>query len=143
METIKTSKTRLLILIFCLGLLDPALGQAVTDVEKQSAQELYDFHISRKKENNTAGWITLGGGIAMIVGGMAFNLSGGIMDNDTTNNNDGLWLSYLGGATTLVSIPLFIAAGSHKRKAQIQVKNGAVGYDTRHNYSGVAMVLSF
>ena len=136
-------KTRLIILIFCLGFFNNALGQVLTEELNQTPQELYDFHISKKKANNTAAWITLGGGIAMIVGGMGINLSGGILDVDTTNNSKGLWLSYLGGATTLGSIPLFIAGGKHKKKAKFQLQNGAVGFDNKFNYSGISVVFSF
>ncbi|MEP3836478.1 MAG: hypothetical protein ABJM36_02470, partial [Algibacter sp.] len=109
----------------------------------QSPQERYDFHISKKKVNNRAAWITLSGGIAMIVGGLGINMSGGILDGDSTNNNKGLWLSYLGGATTLSSIPLFIAKGKHKEKAKIQLENRTVGFDNKLNYTGVSIVFSF
>ncbi|WP_320814145.1 hypothetical protein [Flavobacterium sp.] len=138
----KTAK-KLLILIFYLGFVNSTLGQVLVDEKNQTPQELYDFHISKKKSNNTSAWITLGGGVAMIIGGIGINLSGGIIDNDTTNNNKGLWLSYLGGATTLVSIPLFVSAGKHKKKAKIQLKNGAVGFENEINYLGVAIAFSF
>jgi hypothetical protein len=139
----KTTKTILIILMFNLGVVSNTLGQVLTEEENQSPQELYKFHISKKKANNAAAWITLGGGVAMIIGGIGINVSGGIIDNDTTNNNKGLWLSYLGGATTLVSIPLFISAGKHKKKAKIQLKNGAVGFENEINYSGIAIAFSF
>jgi hypothetical protein len=138
----KTAST-LLILIFYLGFVNSTLGQVLVDEKNQTPQELYDFHISKKKVNKTAAWITLGGGVAMIIGGIGINLSGGIIDNDTTNNNKGLWLSYLGGATTLVSIPLFISGGKHKKNAKIQLKNGAVGFENEINYSGIAIAFSF
>ena len=107
-----------------------AFGQVLTEEKNQSAQELYDFHISKKKANKTVAWITLGGGVAMIVGGIGING----FDGDTTNNSKGLWLSYLGAATTLVSIPLFIASGKHNKKAKIQLQNGAVGFENKINY---------
>ena len=110
-------KTRLIILIFCLGFFNNSLGQVLTEEKDQSPQELYDFHISKKKANNTAAWITLSGGVAMIVGGIGINVAedlDNIFSDDNTNNNKGLWLSYLGGATTLSSIPLFIAKSKHK-----------------------------
>ncbi len=44
---------------------------------------------------------------------LAINMNNGIEDSDETSK--GLWLSYLGGAVTLVSIPLFISAGKHKK----------------------------
>lgn len=139
----KTTKTILIILIFNLGFSKNALGQVLTEGENQSPQELYDFHISKKKANKTAAWITLGGGVAMIVGGLGINMSGGIVDNDSTNNNKGLWLSYLGGAATLVSIPLFISAGKYNKKAKIQLQNGAIGFNKKINYSAVSLTFSF
>jgi len=139
----KITKTILIILIFYLGFSNNALGQVLTEEKNQSTQELYDFHISKKKANNTAAWIALGGGVAMIVGGLGINMSGGIVDNDSTNNNKGLWLSYLGGAVTVVSIPLFISAGKHKRKAKIQLQNGAIGGNQKINYSAVSLTFSF
>lgn len=135
-------KTIIIVLICCLGFLNNALAQAVTQEKNQSPQELYDFHISKKKANNLAAWITFGGGVAMIVGGFGINLSGGIIDNDSTNNDKGLWLSYLGGATTLASIPLFISAGKHKKKAKFQLQNGAVGFNNT-NYTGISIAFSF
>lgn len=133
-------KTKIIALIFCLGFLNNVLGQVITQDENQSPQELYDFHMSKKKANNTAAWITFGSGVAMIVGGLGINMSGGIVDNDATNNNKGLWLSYLGGATTLVSIPLFISAGKHKKKAKFQLQNGAVGINNV-KYTGISVVI--
>jgi hypothetical protein len=139
----KTTKTILIILILYLGFMNNALAQVLTDENNQSSQELYDFHISKKKANKTAAWITLGGGVAMIVGGLGINTSGGIVDNDSTNNNKGLWLSYLGGAVTVVSIPLFISAGKHNRKAKIQLQNGAIGFNQKIKYSAVSLTFSF
>jgi len=136
----KTTKTILIILIFYLGFLNNALGQVLTEEKNKSPQELYDFHISKKKANKTAAWITLGGGVAMIVGGLAINLSG---DWTADTTNEGLWLSYLGGATTLVSIPLFISGGKHKKRAKIQLQNGAVGFDNKINYSGISIAFLF
>ncbi|GAA4898183.1 hypothetical protein GCM10023311_23770 [Flaviramulus aquimarinus] len=139
-------KTRLIILIFCLWFFNISLGQVLTEEKDQSPQEIYDFHISKKKANNTAAWITLSGGIAMIVAGIGINVSedlNNIFSDDNTNNNKGLWLSYLGAATTLSSIPLFIAKGKHKEKAKIQLQNGAVGFDNKVNYTGFSIVFSF
>ncbi|WP_067147688.1 hypothetical protein [Pseudotamlana agarivorans] len=139
----KTVKPILILLILYLSFSNHALGQALTEAQNQSAQELYDFHIKKKKTNNTVAWIVLGSGVAMIVGGYGINMSGGIIDNDSTNNNKGLWLSYLGGAVTVASIPLFISAGKHKRKAKIQLQNGAIGFDHNINYSAVSLTYSF
>lgn len=139
----RTTKTILIILLFSISFSNNALGQVLTEEQNQSTQELYYFHISKKKANNTAAWIVLGGGIGMIAGGLGINMSGGIVDNDSTNNNKGLWLSYLGGAVTVASIPLFISAGKHNIKAKIQLQNGAIGFNQKINYSAVTLTFSF
>jgi hypothetical protein len=139
-------KTRLIILIFCLGFFNNSLGQVLIEEKDQSPQEIYDFHIRKKKANNTAAWITLSGGIVMIVGGIGINMAedlDNIFSDDNTNNNKGLWLSYLGGATALSSIPLFVAKGKHKEKAKIQLEKGVVGFDNKVNYTGISIVFSF
>jgi len=47
------------------------------------------------------------------------------------------------GAVTLVSIPLFISAGKHKKKAKIQLQNGAVVFNNEFKYSGVSFTFAF
>ena len=71
-------------------------------------------YLLKSKNQNTAAWILLGSGLAMVGGGLAINLSGGILNG---NGSKGLWLSYLGGAVTITSIPFFIAASKNKKKA--------------------------
>lgn len=136
-------KNKLLLLMFCFGFMNLALGQQIPSNSNQTPQELYDFHISKKKANNLSGWLALGSGTAMIIGGLGWNLSGGLVDGDSTNNSKGLWLSYLGGATTLASIPLFISAGKHKKKAKIQLQQDAIGLNNNINYSGLSVSFSF
>jgi len=120
-----------------------AQSQVLENNTNQSPQEMYDFHISKMRANKTAAWITLGGGIAMVVGGIVWNSSTFTIGPNSEDVTDGLWLSYLGGATTLVSIPLFIAAGKHKKKANIQLKNGAIGINKKIKYSGISVSFSF
>jgi hypothetical protein len=79
--------------------------------------------LQKSKHQKTAAWIMLGSGICMVGGGLAINLSGGLLNG---NGSKGLWLSYLGGATTIASIPLFIAASKNKNKAtSLSFKNEA------------------
>lgn len=133
---------KLFILFISLVFLNNVKGQELHTQINQTPQEIYDFHIQKRKNNKTAGWITLGSGVAMIIGGVAINISGGVL-GDSDETSKGLWLSYLGGAVTLVSIPLFISAGKHKRKAKIQLQNGAVGFNNEFKYSGVSFTFSF
>lgn|GEM_PF-4412722 len=50
----------------------------------------------------------------MIISGITINFSEGWGEG---NQNKGLWLSYVGGLATLVSIPLFISAHKNKKRA--------------------------
>ena len=109
----------------------------ITQVSLANEQQ-YNFHIEKKKSNNLAGWIVLGSGVAMVFAGLGINMKDGIVDGDSTNNNQGLWLSYLGGATTLVSIPLFLAGGKHKRKANLIINNNKLSF-TGLNYTSMSL----
>lgn len=138
--------TMLLILMFYLGFSNNALGQVLTEEENQSPQELYDFHLKKKRANNLAGWLALGGGVVTVVTGFIVSTDELIdsidLNSDTNSKNNGEWLVVAGGVMTLASIPLFISAGKHKKKAKIQLQNGAVGF-TNINYTGVSLSFSF
>jgi hypothetical protein len=75
-----------------------------------------EAYLKKSKSQKTAAWVLFGGGLGMVSGGIAINLSGGILNG---NGSKGLWLSYVGGATVLSSIPLFITASKNKRKAAL------------------------
>lgn len=75
------------------------------------------------KSNNTAASIILGSGIALVAVGTLINYTSIVIDELP----NGETIIGLGLATTLVSIPLFIAGNNHKNKAQIQLKKGAIG----------------
>lgn len=132
-------KTRLIILIFCLGFFNIILGQVLTKDLNQTPQELYEFHIQKKKANLTAAWITLGGGIAMIAGGISTNLNNCLL----SDCNDGMAVMYSGIGVGLSSFVFFEIAGKHKKKAKIQLENGAVGFNYGVKYSGISIVYSF
>ena len=124
-----------------LVFLNNVKGKELQTQTNKTPQEVYEFHIQKRKSNKTAGWITLGSGTAMIIDELAININDGIEDSDETSK--GLYLSYLGGAVTLVSIPLFISAGKHKKQAKIQLQNGAVGFNNEFKYSGVSFTFAF
>lgn len=71
-------------------------------------------YLRKSKKQKVAAWVSLGAGIGMFIGGIAINLNGDWVE---ANKNKGLWLSYIGGATTLVSIPFFIFAHKNKKRA--------------------------
>lgn len=98
-------------------------SQVIEPTTDKSSQELFDFYTLKQKKNKTTAWIMLGTGIGMTIAGIGINMSGGVLDGDSTNNAKGLWLSYLGGATTIASVPFFISAGKNKRKAKMYLNN--------------------
>jgi len=132
-------KTRLIILIFCLGFFNNTLGQVLTEDLNQTTQELYEFHIQKKKANLTAAWIALGVGVAMIAGGISTNINNCLL----SDCNDGKALAYSGIGVGLSSFVFFEIAGKHKKKAKIQLQNGAVGFNNDIKYSGISIVYSF
>ena len=71
-------------------------------------------YLKKSKNQKTAAWVLLGGGLGMAIGGFVINLNG---DWVGPNQNKGSWLIYTGGAATLASIPLFISAKKNKKRA--------------------------
>lgn len=136
----KTKKVFLLIIVILFTGIIQINAQTSSQENVQYYQELYDYHMERRKANNTTGWILLGGGIGMIIGGIGWNSSISI-DGDSSNNSEGLFLSYIGGACTIASIPIFISAKRHKKRAKIQLQHGAVGF-TNQKYTGLTISLS-
>jgi hypothetical protein len=120
-------------------------AQELSNNENITAQELYDFHIEKKKTNNLVGWITLGSGTAMFIAGLSQGTDYVIDTFDPTKeeNKSVEWLMIGGGAVMLASIPFFIASGKHKKKAQIQLHNGAVGINKEFKYSGISISFAF
>lgn len=112
-------KKTFLLLSFGLLTMPFVFGQKLDDSLSASPEELHDMFMKKRKVNNIVGWTMVGTGITMILGGFATNVSTGWGEG---NQDNGLWLSYLGGASTIVSIPLFISAAGNKRKAKFALK---------------------
>lgn len=113
-------------------------GQELNAVDiPKSGQERYDFHIAKEIKQYAAS-IILGSGIALVAVGTLINYTSIVIDELP----NGETIIGLGLATTLVSIPLFIAGNNHKNKAQIQLKKGAIGI-TKVTYSGFSFTYSF
>ena len=104
-------------------------SQVTDSTMNKSAQELFDYHTLKQKKNKTTAWILLGSGVAMAIGGYV------IMENNATTiitdiftgkgSGAGAASTFLmigGGASTLVSIPFFVSAGKHQRKATLSLK---------------------
>ena len=69
----------------------------------------------------------------------------GLAEVEDVHNGD--WLIYLGGATTIASIPLFIVSGSNGKKARMSLKSesitlGKVSFKNSKHLS-VALTIDF
>ena len=107
----------------------------VVNQEPKTAQEMHDMFMKKSKAKSTAAWITLGSGVFLAGVGFA------TIDYDNgfaTGSVIGAGLVVIGGASTLVSAPFFISAGSNKRKAKLALKGETVSsgfYGNTNNYS--------
>ena len=90
------------------------------------------------KQTKTAGWITLGAGVAMTITGIGINGGQGFSDNP----DKGIGLAYAGGAVALLSTPFFIASGKNKRKANLALKNVGLSFGNKNFKQSNYLVLS-
>jgi hypothetical protein len=79
-------------------------------------------YLKKSKNQKTAAWVMLGGGVALGAGGILWALS----DIFSTSSGPDI-LFFAGGASMLGSIPLFIASSRNKKKAMsLSFKNEMV-----------------
>lgn len=109
----------LLIVFFSYSFFTPVYSQ---QVPAQPKSDDYSNFMKKRKNNVVAGWILLGGGVAMSLAGAATNLKYNLFDTNETDDNKGLWMVYVGVGSILGSIPCFVAASTNKNKA-LTIKN--------------------
>ena len=102
-------------------------GQRIEEPTDKTPQNLHDMYIQKHKTNKTAGWITLGTGVAMSITGILINGTQGLSDTP----DKGVGLAYAGGAVALLSTPFFIASGKNKRKTNLALKNASLSFGNR------------
>ena len=130
-----------------------AQGQVIEQSNTKSAQELFDYHTLKQKKNKTTAWILLGSGVAMTIGGFATLKNDGeklfrnLLTGKDANAGASAFLIIGGGATTLASIPFFVSASKHGRKATISLKRGqnaaVIRALDRYNYLAVSLKIDF
>ena len=140
----KTIMSKQIGMILFILLFTPLLIQAqeIDNSFNKTPQEMHDMFMQKHKSKTTAGWITLGSGL--VIAGVGF----AIIDYD--NGLDmgsiiGAGLVVIGGASTLVSVPLFISAGSNKRKAKLALKSEkvSVGMIDKTNKWSLSITIPF
>ncbi|WP_242121573.1 hypothetical protein [Aestuariivivens sediminicola] len=107
-------------------------AQAIGSTTAEVPQELYDYHTLKHKKNKTTAWILLGSGVAMTVVGFAALKNDGerlirnLFTGKDASAGPSAFLIIGGGVATLASIPFFLSAGKHKRKATLSLKGGNI-----------------
>lgn len=136
-------KKIILLGLLCLFIMPSVSSQETNFEETLSPQQTAEYYQDRfKKKRGTARAFLFSGIGAMIVGG--FVISGA---NDWGEVGGGGLLFSLGAVSTLVSIPLFIKAGSFKRKAKearasMNMSLGAIRSPERTDF-GVGLSYNF
>ena len=104
-------------------------SQVIDTTAVKSQQESYDYFSLKQKQKKTAAWVCLGGGVGLFIGGYAIAIT-----SANSNSIEGGAFQFLGGGalmtigvtSTLVSIPLFISAGSNGKKARMSLKSESI-----------------
>jgi hypothetical protein len=92
------------------------ISQNVFSQRFTDQNQIKDFYLEKSKNQKTAGWILLGAGTALVIGGgYVFDKT---WDDTSYTTTDIAGFAILTGVIAdLVSIPYFISAGMNKRKA--------------------------
>ena len=117
-------------------------GQKIDSTTDRNPEELYDMYMQKRKANKTLAWVTLGAGLTMMTIGGAMQASQPIL-GDTPDK--GVALFYVGTAVSVLSIPLFIASGSNKRKANLALKGESISLKyipiEKSNYMSISLTI--
>ena len=122
------------------------LCQVIDEPEtNKSQQESYNFYMSKKKSNETTGWILLGSGAAMFIGGLVLADSAEIDDGIggiTKKAVGAAFLVYGGGGLAIASVPFFIIARNNKNKANLALKGETISFNNVPTYKSNYLVFS-
>ena len=129
-------KRKAILLWFSFFVVQLVMGQHIDTAMNKSPQRLHDMYMQNRKTNAIIGWVMLGAGIGMTLGGIAKYYN-------TSESNNGKSIAYLGGALTFGSIPFFISAGNNKRKARLALKGESViiGNEKHYKFNYTALAL--
>jgi hypothetical protein len=99
------------------------IGMSCLCQQADSLQSIKTDYLRKSKNQKTAAWVLLGGGIALTVTGMIIysNAYTTAVENDpwyfgTDANPTGAVMATVGILSSLGSIPLFIASGKNKKR---------------------------
>ena len=100
----------------------------------------YAYYKQKRKDNLTAGLVTLGAGLALSgIGLITASNGSGIETADGTT----VGLFMIGAVSGIVSIPLMVRAGVNAHKAKLELRNQKTGFGVpskmRKNITGITV----
>ena len=124
-------------------------AQLIDRTTTMTPEEQFNYHSLKQKRNKTAAWILFGSGILMTMSGIVINSADEYVEvftlglKEVEDVHKGDWLIYVGGATTLASIPFFISSGKHKSKATVTLKAQQNSVVRETLYSSNSLAIGF
>jgi len=140
-------RTFFILIIVLILICNSSYCQQIEEPENnKSQQELYDYHILKKKHNQNTAWVLLGSGLGLIV----FEA---IKKDPETNNiaeavaqdvaKDATLI--IGGVLAASSIPFFIISNNHRNKANLALMGGTISHSKEHisqsSYIGLSLTI--
>lgn len=93
-------------------------------ITSNSNEKDYAYYLQKKKNNLTAGLVTLGAGVVLSGVGLIISTNSNSFDNDATAGV----LVIAGAASGIASIPLMIMASVYGHKAKLELSNQKTGF---------------
>lgn len=128
------------ILLFLLALfsVQTIQSQVIDSTMTESKKEISDFHFERSHKLKKTGYILLAAGGGAILTSYLIASNAGLY---STEMGVGSLIFLAGVGSTVASIPLFITAHNHKKKAELILSTGNLGFQGSTLYeSGYASV---
>lgn len=139
-----------LLYICCSSLLIVQLadGQQTDLIKRKSTQESHDDYMQKYKTNKTIGWVLLGSGLGMIIGGGAVYAGYAAQGyNGPAPVTAEVLFLIVGPSFALASIPFFIWGKNNKTKAELVLKGESVTLGNKElyksNYTALALRIRF
>lgn len=123
----------LLIIPLALMLTVSLYSQNLDSVRKYPSKD-YEHYMKKSKNLKTAGWILLGGGVSVGIAGLVIGIKNlTLWGKPSTEEMIGGTMFFVGAAADVASVPVFISAGSNKRKAmRLGVTTEAVSFNNKY-----------
>lgn len=120
-------KTTLLtvLLVFATGFSAVAQNEFKRYGQSFMKEDIYEMLLQRSKQQKTKAWLSLIGGAGLATVGMSLYMKENEMPGTAYKN--AYVMATTGVAATLFSVPFFVSAMNHKKKARLLLKNEETG----------------